>query len=204
MINHISICFQPHSMNIKENFFRAQAKKGISRHIDTSSVVWTLINNGKLLKNLTFLCLGISTITWVIILQQLFLSASRILVNIPLNFVSVNYQWAFLRSDYHFLHKYCITLCSNYSILTVRISFNSVLIFPTSFDSATVSDLNGRTGFLKLKRENIKLRYQSFYLTARDFDSRRVKYECHTNWCTLWMSRVLFRVQLSHLYYHLI
>ena len=32
---------------------------------------------------------------------------------------------------------------NNYSLLTVRISLNSVLIFPTSFDSATVSDLNG-------------------------------------------------------------
>ena len=28
-------------------FFKAQAEKGIKRHIDTSSVVWTLIDNGK-------------------------------------------------------------------------------------------------------------------------------------------------------------
>ena len=29
-------------------FFRARAEKGIARHIDASSVVWTLIDNGKL------------------------------------------------------------------------------------------------------------------------------------------------------------
>jgi len=29
-------------------FFRARAEKGIARHIDGSSVVWTLIDNGKL------------------------------------------------------------------------------------------------------------------------------------------------------------
>ena len=36
-MNHISIIF-----------FRAQVEKGIARHIDESSVVWTLIDNGKL------------------------------------------------------------------------------------------------------------------------------------------------------------
>jgi len=29
-------------------FFRARAEKGIALHIDASSVVWTLIDNGKL------------------------------------------------------------------------------------------------------------------------------------------------------------
>ena len=29
-------------------FFRARAEKGISRHIDASSVVWTLIYHGRL------------------------------------------------------------------------------------------------------------------------------------------------------------
>ena len=29
-------------------FFRLQAEKGIAQHIDASSVVWTLIDNGKL------------------------------------------------------------------------------------------------------------------------------------------------------------
>ena len=29
-------------------FFRARAEKGIAQHIDASSVVWTLIDNGKL------------------------------------------------------------------------------------------------------------------------------------------------------------
>ena len=47
-INHISIVFY-HNINIKETFFfRGRAEKGIARHIDESSVVWTLINNGKL------------------------------------------------------------------------------------------------------------------------------------------------------------
>ena len=38
------------AMNVKENvfFFRARVQKGIAWHIDASSVVWTLINNGKL------------------------------------------------------------------------------------------------------------------------------------------------------------
>ena len=29
-------------------FFRARTEKGIARHMDASSVVWTLIDNGKL------------------------------------------------------------------------------------------------------------------------------------------------------------
>ena len=38
------------NINVKENgfFFRARAEKDIARHIDSSSVIWTLINNGKL------------------------------------------------------------------------------------------------------------------------------------------------------------
>ena len=35
-----------YNINVKENvffFFRARAEKGIARHIDASSVVWTLI-----------------------------------------------------------------------------------------------------------------------------------------------------------------
>ena len=39
-------------MNVKENvnvfFCRARVQKGVAWHIDGSSVVWTLINNGKL------------------------------------------------------------------------------------------------------------------------------------------------------------
>lgn len=52
---------------------------------------------------------------------------------------------------------YYLTKNNNYSLLTVRISLNSVLIFPTSFDSATVSDLNGRTGSLKFENNSVKL-----------------------------------------------
>jgi len=34
--------------SLKENVFsRMRAEKGIARHIDVSSIVWTLINNGK-------------------------------------------------------------------------------------------------------------------------------------------------------------
>ena len=43
----------------------------------------TMANCGKIV---TFLCLGFSIITWVIILKQLFASGSWILVNIPLDF----------------------------------------------------------------------------------------------------------------------
>ena len=49
-INNISICFY-HNINIKENVFLQSASwKKVLRawHIDASSVVWTLIYNGKL------------------------------------------------------------------------------------------------------------------------------------------------------------
>ena len=42
-INHIPICFLPQYQRQRSLFFRARAEKGIA-----SSVVWTLINNGKL------------------------------------------------------------------------------------------------------------------------------------------------------------
>ena len=46
MLNHI---FTTNYINIQENVvFRAQAEKGIARHIDKSSVLWILIDNGKL------------------------------------------------------------------------------------------------------------------------------------------------------------
>ena len=49
MIKRISICFY-RNINVKENvfFFRARAEKGIALHNDASSVVWTLIDHGKL------------------------------------------------------------------------------------------------------------------------------------------------------------
>ena len=41
--------FYYHNSTVKENvFFRARAEKGIAWHIDASSAVWTLIDNGKL------------------------------------------------------------------------------------------------------------------------------------------------------------
>ena len=48
-LKHISI-FLNHNINVKGMFFffRARAEKGIARHIDVSSVVWILIDNGKL------------------------------------------------------------------------------------------------------------------------------------------------------------
>ena len=54
----------------------------------------TMANCGKIV---TFLCLGISIITWVIILKQLFTSGLWILVNIPLDFVSGNIHQYSLR-----------------------------------------------------------------------------------------------------------
>ena len=47
-ISHISICFSPQYQRQRKCFFRGRAEKGIARHIDASSVVWTLIDNGKL------------------------------------------------------------------------------------------------------------------------------------------------------------
>ena len=42
-----SICFLPqYQRQRKLIFFLAGAEKGIARHIDASSVVWTLIDNG--------------------------------------------------------------------------------------------------------------------------------------------------------------
>jgi len=46
--NHNSICFLPQYHRQRKCFFRARAEKGIVWNIDASSVVWTLINNGKL------------------------------------------------------------------------------------------------------------------------------------------------------------
>ena len=44
-----SICFLPRYQLIKEMFFlRARAEKGVAWQIERSSVVWTLIENGKL------------------------------------------------------------------------------------------------------------------------------------------------------------
>ena len=51
-INHISICFLPQYQRKRKYFFRARAEKGIARHIDASSVVWTLIDNDKLAKQI--------------------------------------------------------------------------------------------------------------------------------------------------------
>ena len=47
-LNHISICFLPQHQRQGNVFFRTRAEKGIARHIDASSAVWTLIDNGKL------------------------------------------------------------------------------------------------------------------------------------------------------------
>ena len=51
-INHISIlkflCFITTISTSKNFFFRERPEKGIARHIDESSVVWTLIDNGEL------------------------------------------------------------------------------------------------------------------------------------------------------------
>ena len=47
-LNHIRFVFY-HNINVKENvFFRGRAEKSIAWHIDESSVVWTLLYNGKL------------------------------------------------------------------------------------------------------------------------------------------------------------
>ena len=41
------------NINVKENvFFRVRAEKGIAPRIDASSMVWTLIDNGKLAKEI--------------------------------------------------------------------------------------------------------------------------------------------------------
>ena len=48
MINHISISFLPQCQRQENVFLRAPAEKGIVWHIDTRSVVWTVIHSGKL------------------------------------------------------------------------------------------------------------------------------------------------------------
>ena len=47
-ISHFSICFLPQYERKRKVFFRAGPEKGIARHIDANSVVWTHIGNGKL------------------------------------------------------------------------------------------------------------------------------------------------------------
>ena len=47
MINTFQFVFC-HDINVKEIFSGVQAEKGIGQHIDRSSVLWTLIDNGKL------------------------------------------------------------------------------------------------------------------------------------------------------------
>ena len=69
----------------------------------------TMANCGKIV---TFLCLGISIITWVIILKQLFASGSWILVNIPLDLVSGNIHQYSLRLQ-RIIVKYHGVLISN-------------------------------------------------------------------------------------------
>ena len=45
---HFDLFFY-HNINVKGMiFFRARAEKGLAPHIDASSVVWILIDNGKL------------------------------------------------------------------------------------------------------------------------------------------------------------
>ena len=52
-VNHISICFLQQYQRQRKCFLRALAEKGIARHIDASSVVWTRIDNGKLPNQIT-------------------------------------------------------------------------------------------------------------------------------------------------------
>ena len=53
MKNHIMI-FLYHNINVKENdLVKARAERGIGQHIYVSSVIWTLIDNGKLANQIT-------------------------------------------------------------------------------------------------------------------------------------------------------
>jgi len=52
-LNHISICFLPQYQRQRKCFFGGRAEKGIAWHIDASSVIWTLIDNGKLANQIT-------------------------------------------------------------------------------------------------------------------------------------------------------
>ena len=53
---HFNLLFP--EINAKENvLFRLRAEKSFARHIDTSSVVWTLIEPGKLANHLTRLAI---------------------------------------------------------------------------------------------------------------------------------------------------
>ena len=52
-INHISICFFPQHQRQRKCFFRARAEKGIAQHINASSAVWVLNDNGRLVNQIT-------------------------------------------------------------------------------------------------------------------------------------------------------
>ena len=159
-------------MNIKENvFFRAQAEEGIctthwceQRGMDSNQQRQIVVKfNIPLFSYFYNHLSNYTTGSWIF--PQT--SSRGIFTNIHFTFSEQLVIISELSLDLmtNFYIKYCITLYSNYSLLTVRISFNSVLIFPTSFDSASVSDLNGRTGFLKLKRE--KLNYSINHFTSQ-------------------------------------
>ena len=71
-------------MNVKKMFFSSEREFKKALRDTLMWAAWyelssTMANCGKIV---TFLCLGISIITWVIILKQLFASGSWILVNI--------------------------------------------------------------------------------------------------------------------------
>ena len=81
-INHISICFLPQFQRQRKHFFRARAERGIARHTDASSVVWTLIDNGKLANQIARLA--------AIVVKSIFTITARILARSFL--LSINTQ----------------------------------------------------------------------------------------------------------------
>ena len=75
-------------MNVKENVFSSEREFKKALRDTLMRAAWydllpTMANGDKIV---AFLCLGISIITWVIILKQLFASGSWILVNIHFAF----------------------------------------------------------------------------------------------------------------------
>ena len=85
--NHILIFFYP-VWTSKKMFFSSEHEFNKALCDTLMRAAWyellsTMANCSKIV---TFLCLGFSIITWVIILKQLFASGSWILVNIPLDF----------------------------------------------------------------------------------------------------------------------
>ena len=132
-----TICFYP-VWTSKKMFFSSEhefkkALRDILMRVAWYELLSTMANCGKIA---TFLCLGISIITWVIILKQLFASGSWILLNIPFDFVSGNIHQYSLHLR-RIIVKYCVISLANFHLL-----FNLLLIRSSTARGSSTSILS--------------------------------------------------------------